>query len=130
MNIELAQKAEAASRLVEAPDLHGTVCGLASSSPHSFNLHAMIDLLGVDALQDEASLHAFVAAALDELHAQDMEFSPLIPDDDHALGERITALIGWCSGYLSGFAAGLQSHHKELPDEVQEIVRDFTYFSF
>ncbi|MEM7001927.1 MAG: UPF0149 family protein [Pseudomonadota bacterium] len=127
MNLELLEKAQAAGRLIEPADLHGTVCGMACSNPHTFNLQDLIDLIGLDALEDEEKLHVFVAAALDELHAQDMEFAPLLPDDEHPLPERIAGLVGWCAGFLGGFAAGLSQHQKELPDEVQEIVRDFTH---
>ena len=91
-----------------------------------------VDLVGTDGLTDEESAQAFVAATLDQLHAQDMEFHLLIPDDDEPLSERVTATGSWCAAFLSGFGVGVAQREielKMLPDDVQELLRDFAALS-
>lgn len=129
MNDELHALALAASPAVEPAELHGTVCGMAAGNPTEFQLGALVDLLGTDMLNDETSVQNFVAASLDDYFSQDMEFNPLIPDDENALGERLVGLASWCAGFLSGFGAGCQTPFKELADELQELIRDFVSIS-
>ncbi len=89
-----------------------------------------VALAGADALSDENAVGEFVSASLDVLYAQDMEFSPLIPDDDEVLSVRLAGLSEWCAGYLSGFgAAASGTSVKALPVDVQEILRDFASIS-
>ena len=86
-----------------------------------------VELAGADALSDEASVMDFVTDTLDALFAQDMEFSPLVPDDEEVLALRLTGLAEWCAGFLSGFGAvaAALSSRDALPPDVQEILRDF-----
>jgi len=37
--------------------------------------------------------------------ASQMDFQPLLPDDEHALDARVEALGAWCQGFLYGFGA-------------------------
>ena len=129
MHPELLEKANAATSLIEPSDLHGTVCGIAAANPLAFSLPMLIDLLGTDALHDEVSAEAFVAASLDLLFAQDMEFHPLIPDDDEPMSARLGGIAVWCAGFLSGFGSTMQVDAVELPNEVEEILRDFVNIS-
>jgi len=129
---ELLNKAIAASSYIEPAELHGLVCGLAASNPGTFSMPDFVDLVGTDGLTDEESAQAFVAATLDQLHAQDMEFHLLIPDDDEPLSERVTATGSWCAAFLSAFGAGVAQREielKMLPDDVQELLRDFAALS-
>ena len=132
MDPELLNKAIAASNSAEPAELHGLVCGLAASNPGTFSMPEFIDLVGTDNLTDEESAQEFVAATLDELHAQDMEFHLLIPDDDEPLGDRVLATGTWCAAFLAGFGAGIAVREielKMLPDDVQELLRDFASLS-
>ncbi len=129
MNPELLSKAQAASELIEPSDFHGTVCGLAAANPHTFSLPLLIDLLGTDALNDESSTQEFVGATLDELFAENLEFQPLLPDDDEPIQARLAGLGGWCAGFLSGFGAAVEVSERELPDQVGEVLRDFINIS-
>lgn len=132
MDPELLNKAIAASSHIEPAELHGMVCGLAASNPGTFSMPEFVDLVGTDGLTDEETAQDFVAATLDQLHAQDMEFHLLIPDDDEPLGERVLATGTWCAAFLSGFGAGVAYREielKMLPDDVQELLRDFASLS-
>ncbi|MEQ8690773.1 MAG: UPF0149 family protein, partial [Pseudomonadales bacterium] len=121
MDLELLEKAKAASRTLAPADLHGTVCGMAAGYPPTFALPELIELLGTDALEDDTTLKDFVADALDQMHAQDMEFYPLIPDDDEPMAARLGGLAAWCAGFLTGFGGIVQGAINSLPDEVGEV---------
>jgi uncharacterized protein YgfB (UPF0149 family) len=119
----------AADRL-SVEELHGAVCGLAVCFGDDLPLQDLVELVGVDALTDERAVARFVAAALAELEADDMRFAPLLPDDDAALVTRVRALGQWCGSFLAGLAAGLARRGvnglDEAPEEVREIVEDFS----
>lgn len=62
-----------------------------------------------------------LAEALDE---DNLDFEPLLPDDEQPLPERVQALAAWCSGLLLGFAlAGgqVRSDEQELIADLQEL---------
>ena len=129
---ELHEKAVAASRVITPSELHGLVCGFAAGNPGAFSLPEFIHLAGADALTNEAAITEFVTASLDDFTSQDMDFSPLVADDEEHLSQRLTDLSEWCAGFLSGFGAtAVQSKDsaKQLPPDVQEIVRDFASIS-
>jgi|GEM_PF-816382 len=110
-------------------ELHGAVIGIAVASFEAFSLQALVDLLGADALSSEADLAPFVNESLAALLAQDMSFMPLLPDDDEPLDDQLEALAAWSASFLAGLVAGLavvDSSMASLPEEAQEIVRDFS----
>jgi uncharacterized protein YgfB (UPF0149 family) len=111
------------------PELHGAVIGIGVTDATRFELQDLVDLLGTDALADGETVARFVNDALEALHAEDMSFVPLLPEDDALMEERLEALGQWCQSFLTGFAAGLSRRGieslKALPEEAQEIVQDF-----
>ena len=110
-------------------ELHGAVVGIGVCSEQSFSLQSLVDLLGVDALSDENDVEAFVNASLEILFADDMSFTPLLPEDDAPLEIRVTAIGEWTGSFVAGLVAGLAEQaagsFTSLPEEVQEIVADF-----
>lgn len=114
-------------------DLHGAVTGIAVSNPEVFVVQSLVDLLGVEALSDQATVQAFVNAAVEELHNQDFSFSVMLPDDDVPLPERIEALGDWISSFLAGMALGLEQRggidFESMGEEAREIVEDFSAIS-
>jgi uncharacterized protein YgfB (UPF0149 family) len=58
-----------------------------------------------------------------------MSFTPLLPDDDEDLSQRVRALSAWCEGFLFGLASGPPLNMKQCSPELKEIVRDFTEFT-
>lgn len=111
-------------------ELHGAVVGIGVCGEQSFSLQSLVDLLGVDALSDENDVEAFVNASLEMLFADDMSFTPLLPEDDAPLDIQATAIGEWTGSFLAGLVAGLgekaAGSFASLPEEVQEIVGDFT----
>ena len=110
-------------------ELHGAVVGIGVCSEQSFSLQSLVDLLGVDALSDENDVEAFVNASLEILFADDMSFTPLLPEDEAPLEIRATAIGEWTGSFVAGLVAGLGEQaagsFASLPEEVQEIVEDF-----
>ena len=102
--------------------------GIGVTDPNRFELQDLVELLGAQALADADSVSAFVSATLGALHADDMSFALLLPDDDGTMEARLGALADWCQSFLTGLAAGLHRRGigtlAELPDEVNEIIRD------
>ena len=126
---ELRIHAEMAAYSIEPEELHGMVCGMAVNGRHEFVLSDFVDLVGIDALSDQESLGTFVNAALEELHDQNMIFEPLVADDDEVIAKRVETTANWAGGFLTGFAAGLDGDHSDLPVDVQEIVKDLVALS-
>ena len=115
---------------LSAAELHGAVIGIGVTDAEHFELQDLVDLLGADALSDGATVARFVNEALASLHTEDMSFALLLPEDDESRVERLAALAEWSQSFLAGFAAGLAHRGietlRDLPAEVQEIVRDFS----
>ena len=133
---DLELKAREASDVLPPSELHGLVCGLAAASPTAFSMTELVQLAGADALTDEASVGEFVSDSLEQLFSPDMNFQPLVAGDEEELGARVDSLVEWCAGFLGGFSAGMSalnpdrpSSTKELPIEVQEMLRDFVSIS-
>jgi yecA family protein len=61
------------------------------------------------------------------LESGDYDFEPFLPVDDAPLSEQVTALIGWCQGFLFGVGALYQSG--EQSGQTQEILRDIAEFT-
>jgi uncharacterized protein len=55
-----------------------------------------------------------------------MDFRMLLPDEDASLEERAVALAAWCSGFLYGLATHGLRPMEELPEELREILTDFS----
>jgi uncharacterized protein YgfB (UPF0149 family) len=62
------------------------------------------------------------------LASDQMEFAPLLPEDDAPLKERVAALAGWCAGFLYGIGVGTIPLD-QVPGDVGEILRDFAEIS-
>lgn len=87
---------------------------------------------GVAAAQSD-SLREPLAAIFEDtvraLSAGDMEFAPLLPDDEVPLTERAEALAQWSQGFLYGFGVGRSAQLKESLAEVEEVLRDIAEIS-
>jgi uncharacterized protein len=121
---------EAGSAAAEA---HGTLCGLlcagAGDMPESWIHNTLADAeeysFGgrVDARSQLEAMHSATAAALT---AANMDFRLLLPEDDVPIEDRAAALAAWCNGYLYGLAVRGLRPVDELPDELREILSDFS----
>lgn len=144
---ELAIAASSATMDLSPAELHGTVCGIQCAAARRrlmrmeeardgvleegdepaggsvLPLDDFLMLVGAEAVQDTDALLGFAHLAAEDLFAEDFRFSPLLPDDDESIDERVEALAEWCAAFLAGFAA-LGS--PELSEGEAEIIEDLT----
>jgi uncharacterized protein YgfB (UPF0149 family) len=95
------------SELSGASELHGLLTGIVvvSEPPTGEQWQAILARIGFEPLPDDAlrllTEEAEEAAAA--LADDNLDYAPLLPDDDHPLIERVEALASWSSGVLLGF---------------------------
>jgi hypothetical protein len=124
---EVAQALAAAGSAVHASEAHGCLCG-AACVRRDYGLAEWKDEIFPDGADDGrfATLQARTVAAL---AGGQMEFEPLLPDDEQPLTVRVEALSAWCHGFLYGFGAAGTAGGARLPDDVAEVLADLAKFS-
>jgi uncharacterized protein YgfB (UPF0149 family) len=116
-----------------AAEAHGTLCGLlcagAEDVPEAWIHNTLADVeeysfgAAGDARALLETLHQSTVAAL---AGDQMGFELLLPDDDAGLDDRAAALAAWCNAFLYGLAMRGLRPMEELPDELREILADFS----
>ena len=107
----------------------GFLAASACSSIEEFSITELVALAGDQALTDESAVLDFVGDSLANLRDEDLGFRPLIADDDEPLTQRVDDLAEWCGSFLNGFAAANATGRDQLPEDIQEIIRDFATLS-
>jgi len=132
---EIASVLEDAGSQVVAAEGHGCLCGALCSSP-DYSLERWIEeLIAIDPdettteLEPNAPLRLLFADTVRALRGDEMQFEPLLPDDDEPLERRATALAQWCQGFLYGFGTGKPIREADLNAQVNEILRDVTHIA-
>lgn len=103
-------------------ELHGLLTGIVcvTQLPSREEWQQILSTLAVPELTEEA-LDLLVEETEDVSHAlsdDELDYLPMLPDDTHALDERVQALADWCAGVVLGF--GLASGQIR-PDEIELI---------
>lgn len=103
-------------------ELHGLLTGIVcvTEAPTREQWSQILTTLNVPELSEDA-LTLLTDEAEDVIHAlseDELDYLPMLPDDDHLLEERVQALSDWCAGVVLGF--GLASGHIR-PDELELI---------
>ncbi|MEN8291202.1 UPF0149 family protein [Acinetobacter radioresistens] len=109
-------------------ELHGLLTGIVcvTEAPTRDEWMNILATLHVPALSDEA-LAMLAEEAEDVFHAlseDELDYLPLLPDDEHRLADRVQALADWCAGVVLGFglASGhIRSDEKELIEHLQDV---------
>ncbi|TSH78373.1 UPF0149 family protein [Acinetobacter sp. RF15A] len=109
-------------------ELHGLLTGIVcvTQAPTNVEWLQILETLDVPELNPEA-LELLTGEAEDVFHAlseDELDYLPLLPDDEHSLAERVQALADWCAGVVLGF--GLASGHirndeMELIEHLQDV---------
>lgn len=63
------------------------------------------------------------------LTSDEMEFVPLLPDEEAPLAQRAEALAQWSQGFLYGFGVGRSTALKDTLTEIDEVLRDIAEIS-
>jgi len=128
---ELEDTLQAYDATAGAAEAHGALCG-ALAAVAAFDADAWIGELlaaedgGPEALRLRNLLETLVAETQAALAGPDLEFRPLLPEDEEPLERRVAALADWCAGFLYGIGTGgLAPGAAAVPAAVEEVVRDF-----
>jgi uncharacterized protein YgfB (UPF0149 family) len=118
----LARALESAGSPIGAAEFHGGLCGvLCAGGPE-----AVSAWLGQSTAELREICAELESASWTALAEGEMAFTPLLPNDDTALPERVRALASWCAGFVSGLGSGGASFEGALGegDGVTEVVGD------
>jgi yecA family protein len=117
-----------AHSLTDAAEAHGTLSGcLCSTVAYSFE-DWMLEILpegSADPSTTQLLLELFQNTSVALREAQ-MDFAPLLPDDEEPIESRAAALGVWCQGFLYGLGTSSLTDATLLPGDIGEVVRDLT----
>ena len=109
-------------------ELHGLLTGIVcvTQAPTGDEWQQILATLEIPALEQQV-LEVLTDEAEDIAHAlseDELDYLPLLPDDEHVLVDRVQALADWCAGVVLGF--GLASGHirqdeMELIEHLQDV---------
>jgi len=131
---EIEQALGVAEAAVSVPEAHGCLCGALCVMPGFSAQHWLRELMPdpadgtalPDSLMVDAVLAQVHRSTSEALQGEEMSFSPLLPDDELPLTQRIAALAQWAQGFLYGFGIGAPVVSEALPEDVNEILNDFS----
>src|SRR5512139_2871328 len=95
---DVARALAAGASAVPAAEAHGCLCGALCLRP-DYSLAEWLDEILAEPPAGGAGNEPFAtlfAESVGVLGRPDMEFEPLLPDDDAGLAERVAALASWC----------------------------------
>jgi uncharacterized protein YgfB (UPF0149 family) len=115
---------------IDPAEAHGLLCGLlcmdASLDRDQWRHEAREAL--VENSEYSQTLDELLVQLFDENASQidnlDAPVTPLLPDDDAPLSERVRALGNWCQGLLYGLGLGESGWNDRLSLESQEFLKD------
>jgi uncharacterized protein YgfB (UPF0149 family) len=125
---------EAALAAVNAPfaaaEAHGALCGSLVTDGSLTADGWLAELMprppvGEHALHSRNLLETLFTETRGALGGQELEFEPVLPDDDAPLEARVAALAAWCGGFLYGFGVRDRYGGAAFSDEVSEVLKDF-----
>jgi len=120
-------------RALEPAECHGHLCGwlAVAARPDPGAWMGAAAPGGEEAEEEEGDrllrrLHRLTEEALQD---PSLRFYPLLPPEPAPLPERAAALGQWCHGFLEGLGHGGLRRDQQLPEPVQEALRDFSEIS-
>jgi uncharacterized protein YgfB (UPF0149 family) len=125
---QIQQALTQARSLTDAAEAHGTLAGcLCATVAYRFE-DWLLEILPEGRADPHTTeeLRVLFQTTFASLGEAQMEFSPLLPEDEQPIDTRAAALGSWCQGFLYGLGASALSDASRLPGEVGEIVRDLT----
>lgn len=111
---------------VDAPELHGSLCGFLCGGGQANAENWLALVLSDDAIHEvvaDSPLNQLYQATCAGLASEEFEFDLLLPDNDAPIDERGDALLAWCRGFLGG--VGLSGADlKKMSEETQDALSD------
>lgn len=114
-----------------ASEVHGLICGSICNHLKTGLTPDLLTLLEPQAKSNEPHFKE-VESMLYELYRQTSEqlfeskegFDLVLPEEDHALDQRVDGLATWCKGFLLGLLYNDRFSIDQLPEHGAEIARD------
>jgi len=117
-------------------EVHGLCCGLLCAQPSgAAKTRWFTELLDSASLSPaEVAGNAAPLKLLDDwfshtlssMNDADLDFTPMLPEDDVPVPERLRALGDFCAGFTYGIGLTVaQRGNRPLPKDTREIVEDF-----
>ncbi len=128
---DVARALSAGASAVHPSEAHGCLCGALCLRPDYSRADWLDEILpeaGPATGGDDPLATLFLESA-GALARPDMEFEPMLPDDDAPLESRVEALAAWCQGFLYGFGTAGTAASAVLPDAVSEVLADLAQLS-
>ena len=112
---------------------HGFLCGRLSCGAVQMEdlINSSTAWLGLEGESAEAAsgdLESFYQATLSDLQDISFLFTPLLPDDELPMAERLVSVSEWCSNYLSGLGEGMGPEF-EVSEDGKEALQDISAIS-
>ena len=106
-------------------ELHGILTGIVcvTKAPTQDEWVAILETLQVPELSDSA-LQLLTEEAEDiaaSLHEDELDYLPMLPDDQHPLYERVEALADWSAGVVLGFGLASGRIRKEEEEWIEHL---------
>ena len=113
--------------LTDVPEAHGTMVGAFCASA-TYRLDDWLREVFPEGDPGDArnDLQVWFEATAASLLGGELQFMPLLPDDDTPVAERAAALGQWCQGFLYGLGTNPIPDLEHVPAEIGEVVRDLT----
>ena len=109
-------------------ELHGLLTGIVcvTQAPTAEQWSQILNTLNVLPLSVEAleSLTDEADDVANVLSDDDLDYLPMLPDDNHGLAERVQALADWCAGVVLGFglaSGNIRAEEQELIEHLQDV---------
>lgn len=121
---------------VSVSEAHGLLCGLLSAQPSAMAkrvwLTELLDAAAITAdslsgrVDELRALDTWFSQVLESLNDPDLNFNPLLPEDNTVLRERTRALGDFCAGFCYGIGLGTAGRSSDkLPEDTAELINDF-----
>ncbi len=121
---------------VSVSEAHGLLCGLLSAQPSAMAkrvwLTELLDAAAITAdslsgrVDELRALDTWFSQVLESLNDPDLNFNPLLPEDNTVLRERTRALGDFCAGFCYGIGLGTAGRSSgKLPEDTAELINDF-----
>lgn len=132
---ELDQTLQSAAADSTASEAHGllsgTLCVAGKTGPGLWLEHLLGEGNTLSAAASDSSdmLLTLQSDILRQFNDDVFGFELLLPADDELLSSRTAALSQWCAGFLFGLALGGFREELAMPDNVSEVMKDFSEIS-
>jgi len=131
---DVARALAAGGSAVHAAEAHGCLCGAFCARRNYLPTEWLEELMPDP---DTGSVTDVIAGPLGALYVQSravladgaLEFTPLLPDDDAELQQRVESLAAWCLGFLYGLGVAGTIPNKALGGDVREFLTDLAELS-